>query len=192
MYFIFFGPPGSGKGTQAKLLSDKLKITHLSTGDILRAKIKDSDKLSLKLNSILSSGNLVSDEIVNETVSESILSDKCKKGFILDGYPRTTSQSNFLISLLKEHNIKLNLIIDFKLEISLMEKRILERSKIEKRSDDNIEIIKNRFKKYILQTQPLANIYKEKFSNIFSELDASEDIKNIHNQIEKLVKNAQI
>ena len=89
---IFFGPPGAGKGTQAKKIAEYLNLPHLSTGDILRSKIQQKDPLSTKLKEIMSAGKLVSDDILNEIVSEKLLSES-KKGFILDGYPRTLDQS---------------------------------------------------------------------------------------------------
>ena len=93
--FIFFGPPGAGKGTQAKLLSKSLNIPHLSTGDILRSKILQNDEKAKDLNKILSKGQLVPDEILNEIVLDKLENEK-KNGFILDGYPRTLDQSKFL------------------------------------------------------------------------------------------------
>ena len=92
---IFFGPPGAGKGTQAKIISEFLKIPHLSTGEILRSKILEKDKLAKKLNEIMSSGKLVSDEILNSIVSSQLETNK-KNGFILDGYPRSSNQLEFL------------------------------------------------------------------------------------------------
>ena len=92
---ILFGPPGAGKGTQAKKISEYLKISHLSTGDILRKKLLDKDDLANELKSIMSSGNLVSDEILNSIVSLR-LKKELNNGFILDGYPRTLAQSEFL------------------------------------------------------------------------------------------------
>ena len=85
MKIVFFGPPGSGKGTQAKLLSKELKILHLSTGDILRDKLNDGDSLSLKLKEVISSGNLVSDEILNQINANKLISQECSNGYILDG-----------------------------------------------------------------------------------------------------------
>ena len=93
MKIVFFGLFGSGKGTQAKLLVKELNILHLSTGDILREKLSDSDTLSIKLKQIMSSGNLVSDEILNQIIANKLISEECGNGFILDGYPRTISQS---------------------------------------------------------------------------------------------------
>ena len=191
MKIIFFGPPGSGKGTQASLLSKKYNIPHLSTGDILRSKLKEHDRLAVELSEIMSSGNLVPDEILNPIVSEKLLRDKCKLGFILDGYPRNKSQSKFLMIMLKKNNLNLDLIINFKVELKTVEARILERSKIEKRSDDNISVIQTRFKKYIDETQPLADIYKNTFEGRYFEIDASQEISIIQRDIQNRLKNAQ-
>ena len=106
MKIVFFGPPGSGKGTQAKLIAKELNILHLSTGDILRDKLSDGDSLSTKLKEIMSSGNLVSDEILNQIIANKLVSEECNNGYILDGYPRTISQSKFLISFAKSNNLK--------------------------------------------------------------------------------------
>ena len=110
MKIVFFGPPGSGKGTQAKLLAKELNLLHLSTGDILRDKLSDGDSLSIKLKEIISSGNLVSDEILNQIIANKLMSEECSNGFILDGYPRTISQSNFLVSFFKSNSLILDVI----------------------------------------------------------------------------------
>tara|TARA_Y100001970_G_scaffold200375_1_gene243720 strand:+ start:16215 stop:16793 length:579 start_codon:yes stop_codon:yes gene_type:complete len=191
MRFIFFGPPGSGKGTQAALLSNKFQIPHLSTGDILRAKLEDKDDLAAKLSEVMASGNLVSDEILNPIVSQKLLNETSQDGFILDGYPRNISQSDFLLNVLRDHKIEIDLIINFKVELQIVENRILERSKIEKRSDDNINVIQTRFKKYLSETEPLAMIYKKIFANKYFEIDASQEIVKIEGDIEKRLKNVQ-
>tara|TARA_Y100001970_G_scaffold293067_1_gene437517 strand:- start:472 stop:1044 length:573 start_codon:yes stop_codon:yes gene_type:complete len=190
MKLILFGPPGSGKGTQASLLSNKLKIPHLSTGDILRSKLNDNDKLAQELSKIMSSGNLVPDTILNPIVTEKLLSDDCKNGFILDGYPRNKSQSDFLIDFLERNKIILDLIIDFSADTNTIRGRILERSKIENRSDDNLEVIKTRLEKYFAETQPLADIYRDKFKGKFFEIDAMQEISKIQSDIENRLKNA--
>ena len=115
MRIIFFGPPGAGKGTQAKLLSSYLDIPHLSTGEILRSKLNENDELSSKLRHIMTSGNLVSDEILNAIVSIKLLTNDCKKGFILDGYPRTVAQSEYLISFMDKQAMVINKIINLSL-----------------------------------------------------------------------------
>ena len=128
MKIVFFGPPGSGKGTQAKLLSKELNLLHLSTGDILREKLSDGDTLSIKLKQIMSSGNLVSDEILNQIIADKLISEDCSNGFILDGYPRTISQSEFLLSFFKKYNLNLDIIFNFKIDFKLVEEKIMLRA----------------------------------------------------------------
>ena len=120
---IFFGPPGAGKGTQAKIISDYLNISHLSTGDILRKKTLENDDLALKLKEIMSSGKLVSDEILNSIVS-SRLNYEIEKGFILDGYPRSLTQSNYLNDFLEKSSQKINFIFNININFDLLKKRI--------------------------------------------------------------------
>ena len=164
MKIVFFGPPGSGKGTQAKLLAKELNILHLSTGDILRDKLRDGDSLSLKLKEIMSSGNLVSDVILNQIIANKLMSAECSNGYILDGYPRTISQSDFLLSFIKGNNSILDVIFNFKIDFKLVEKRIILRSKQEQRLDDNTDVIKTRLEKYIQETHPVSQFFSENFS----------------------------
>ena len=191
MRIIFFGPPGSGKDTQANILSKNLDIPHISTGVVLRESSKNKDKKSIDLKYILASGNLVSDEILNDIVSKKLLTENCRKGFILDGYPRTKSQFEFFISFINNNNIKLDLIINFRLNEEIIKKRIMERSRLEKRMDDNIDIIKNRLEKYKNETRPLISISKTKFSNILFDIEANQEISKIQDEIINMVKNAQ-
>ena len=185
-----FGPPGSGKGTQASLLAKKFNIPHLSTGDILRSKLNENDALAQELSKIMSSGNLVPDEILNPIVTQKLLSEDCKKGFILDGYPRNKSQSSFLMNFLDLNNIEVDLVIDFNADNNTVRERILERSKIEKRSDDNLEVIKTRLEKYFSETQPVAYTYKQKFQEKFFEVNAMQEIAKIQSDIQNRLKNA--
>ena len=191
MKIVFFGPPGSGKGTQAKLLSNKLNILHLSTGDILRDKLSDGDSLSIKLKEIMSSGNLVSDEILNQIIANKLMSDECSNGYILDGYPRTISQSEFLLSLSKNNNLDLDIIFDFKIDFKLVEDRIILRSKEERRSDDNIDVIKTRLDKYIEETYPVSQFFSENFSQNFFTIDASQEVSKIQKELINIIKKGQ-
>ena len=190
MKLILFGPPGSGKGTQASLLAKKINVPHLSTGDILRLKLNDKDELANELSKTMSSGNLVPDSILNPIVAEKLLSSECKNGFILDGYPRNKSQSDFLIDFLQKNKIDLDLIIDFKADTETIKNRIIERSKIENRSDDNLEVIKTRLEKYFAETQPLAGFFKDNFEGRFFEINAMQEISIIQSEIENRLKNA--
>ena len=123
---LFFGPPGAGKGTQAKILSVDLNIPHLSTGDILRSKIQEEDNLALELKDIIAKGMLVSDNILNKIVSEKLLNNN-KNGFILDGYPRTIKQSNFLENFLENNSLKIDFVFSIALDFEMLKKRILFR-----------------------------------------------------------------
>jgi len=188
MKIIFFGPPGSGKGTQAKLLAKDLDILHLSTGDILREKLNDGDSLSMKLKKVMSSGNLVSDEVLNQIVANKLLSKECINGYILDGYPRTISQSEFLLSFSKSNNLNLDIIFNFKIDFKLVEKRIMLRSKEEQRSDDSIDVIKTRLNKYIEETYPVSQFFSKNFSQNFFNVDASQEVSNIQKELMNIIK----
>ena len=191
MKIVFFGPPGSGKGTQAKLLSNELNILHLSTGDILRDKLSHGDSLSIKLKKIMSSGNLVSDEILNQIIANKLMSNECSNGYILDGYPRTISQSEFLLSFSKNNNIDLDIIFNFKIDFKLVEDRIILRSKEEHRSDDNIDVIKTRLDKYIEETYPVSQFFSENFSQNFFTIDASQEVSKIQKELINIIKKGQ-
>lgn len=186
---IFFGPPGAGKGTQARIISDYLKIPHLSTGDILRSKIKKNDHIANELKIILASGKLVSDEILNSIVSDKLKND-CKDGFILDGYPRTLDQGIFLQNFLKNVSSYINFIFNIYIDFEILEQRILKRSEEEKREDDNIEVIKTRYNEYIETTKKVSEFYRKSNDDIFYEIDGSEQIDQITSKIIKIIKNA--
>ena len=191
MRIVFFGPPGSGKGTQAKLIADAHRIVHLSTGDILRRKLIDNDKLSIKLKEIISSGNLVSDEILNKIVAEKITSSECLDGFILDGYPRTIPQSEYLLSFLDKNSLKIDYIFDFKIDFKIVEERIMQRSEQEKRSDDNMKVIKTRLDKYKAETFHVSKIFSQKFGDNYFTIDASQEISKIQKELLDITKNAE-
>ena len=191
MKIIFFGPPGSGKGTQAKLLANELNILHLSTGDILREKLSDGDSLSIKLKKVMSSGNLVSDEILNQIIANKLMSEECGNGFILDGYPRTISQSDFLVSFFKSNSLILDVIFNFKIDFKLVEERIMLRSKQEQRSDDNINVIKTRLDKFIEETYPVSKFFSENYSQNFFTIDASQEVSKIQKELMNIIKKGQ-
>jgi adenylate kinase len=191
MKIIFFGPPGSGKGTQAKLLANELNILHLSTGDILREKLSDGDSISIKLKEIMSSGNLVSDEILNQIIANKLMSEECSNGFILDGYPRTISQSDFLLSFFKSNSLILDVIFNFKIDFKLVEERIILRAKQEQRSDDNINAIKTRLDKFIDETYPVSQFFSENYSQNFFTIDASQEVSKIQKELINITKKGQ-
>tara|TARA_B100000989_G_C19454542_1_gene433367 strand:+ start:426 stop:998 length:573 start_codon:yes stop_codon:yes gene_type:complete len=184
---IFFGPPGAGKGTQAKIISDYLKVSHLSTGDILRKKLLDKDNLANELKKIMSSGNLVSDDILNSIVASRLKNEK-KNGFILDGYPRTLKQSDFLNNFLLDTSNSINFIFNININFQTLKDRILKRSSEESREDDHIDVIQTRYNEYLHSTQKVSNFYKDNYSSIFHEIDGSLQIKEITEKIKNILK----
>ncbi|RVO25991.1 adenylate kinase, partial [Sinorhizobium meliloti] len=116
MRLIFLGPPGAGKGTQAKLLTERYGIPQLSTGDMLRTAVAQATEVGKRAKAVMDAGQLVSDEIVNEIVSDRIDSADCARGFILDGYPRTVPQAVALDRMLEEKGLKLDAVIELKVD----------------------------------------------------------------------------
>ena len=184
---IFFGPPGAGKGTQAKIISDFLQISHLSTGDILRKKLNDNDNLAIELKKIMSSGNLVSDDILNSIVSSRLINEK-NKGFILDGYPRTLLQSKFLDNFLSQTSSSIDYIFNIQLDFENLKHRIQKRSAEESRDDDNIAVLETRYNEYLNSTQKVSNFYQSTLPSIFHEIDGSLQIQVITEKIKYILK----
>ncbi len=183
---IFFGPPGAGKGTQAKIISNYLNVPHLSTGDILRTRILQEDDLSKNLKEIMSSGRLVSDEILNKIVNEKL--NDCNDGFILDGYPRTLDQSNFLNNYLMQSRCSLDFIFNIDISFDVLKDRILKRSEEEDRDDDNINALETRYAKYMEETKPVSEEYKQNNSSIFYEINGRNQIQEITSEIIKILE----
>tara|TARA_B100000575_G_C22835209_1_gene489989 strand:- start:7 stop:579 length:573 start_codon:yes stop_codon:yes gene_type:complete len=185
---IFFGPPGAGKGTQAKVISEFLNLSHLSTGDVLRNKIKEKDKLANELKEIMSSGKLVSDKILNSIVA-SRLKYEAQKGFILDGYPRTLDQSKFLNNFLENSSYRINYIFNININFNILKNRIIKRSSEERRDDDNINSLETRYSEYLNSTKQVSDLYRENQKNIFYDIDGSLQIDEITNKIKEIIKN---
>ena len=180
MRIILFGPPGCGKGTQATFISETLSIPHLSTGDMLRSAVSSGSDIGLKAKNIMESGGLVSDQIVLSIVEERIAKDDCEKGFILDGFPRTVNQAEKLDLLLNTHN-KLDYVLRIKVDEEEIIKRLIERA----REDDKPDIIKNRFKTYNSETEPLIPFYEER--KILFNIDGMQEIEKVSEDIKKVI-----
>ncbi len=188
MIFLFFGPPGAGKGTQASILSKKFNIPHLSTGEILRNILTDSNSLSIKIKTIIKNGDLVSDKILNEIIKKKLDSHECRNGYILDGYPRTLNQNDWLNNYLNSKNLEITKIFDIQLEKEIIVKRIKKRAILEKRNDDNESAIKNRVNKYIEETKPLSQYYSQRYTQNYHLINGNQEIEMIKNDILKIVK----
>jgi len=177
---ILFGPPGSGKGTQAKNICESLILPHLSTGDMLRHAVESGSDIGMKAKAIMESGGLVSDEIVLSIVKERMALKDCTNGFVLDGFPRTVNQARGLDTLL-EDNQKIQYVIRIKVDEEDIIKRLIDRG----RSDDKPEIIKNRFKSYNSQTQPLIPFYEER--GLLFNINGMQEIEKVYEDIKKVI-----
>lgn len=159
---ILLGPPGVGKGTQAGRLSAAYNIPTISTGEILRAEMEAGTPLGLDIQETMTSGNLVSDNIVCEIVQNRIVKQDCAKGFILDGFPRTLAQGHILQEFLRANGIKLRVVISFDAEEDELVRRVLERAAKnpeKKRAEDTEEILRDRLAIFYRETAPLIDFY---------------------------------
>ncbi len=182
MNIILFGPPGAGKGTQAKYLVKKLNGFQISTGDILREEIKKDTEIGRKIINNMNEGKFVSDEIVNNLLKKYVFDQNKKEKLIFDGYPRSLSQAKNLDLLLNGSNQKIDHIFFLNVNKETIIERIKKRKIIEKRSDDDLDTILKRYDTYIETTRPVLDYYS-KNSN-FHEIDGSMEINQITSKIE--------
>ena len=182
MNIILFGPPGAGKGTQAKYLVNKIDGFQISTGELLREEIKKDTDIGKKIIKNMNDGKFVSDEIVNDLIKNIILDPRKKSKLIFDGYPRSISQAKNLNSLLGDSNQKIDCVFFLNVDKDTIIKRIEKRKILEKRSDDDLETILKRYDTYMKTTKPVLDFYS-KNSN-FHEIDGGQEISQITRKIE--------
>ncbi len=187
MNIILFGPPGAGKGTQAKLVCNKFELDHISTGDILRNEISKSSKLGLAAKEIIDSGYLVSDEIIIDIIKIRLSENKKNNtNFLLDGFPRSINQANLLSKIMSELEIDLNAAILIDVEQPVLINRILNRKNTEGRIDDSEEVLASRLKVYYDQTAPLIQFYKD--LNLLQWVNGVGEINDINQQINSIME----
>lgn len=208
MNLMLFGAPGAGKGTQAKFLMEKYNIPQISTGDILRAAIKQGTEMGLEAKKFMDNGQLVPDSTIIGIIKDRIMEEDCKKGFILDGFPRTLTQAKALEELMGNINIALDKVISLNVPDELILERItgrrvcskcgqsyhvkfnkakvegicdLDGEKLILRKDDNLESVKNRLEAYHTQTAPLFDFYTNK--GLLIEVDGTKDVEDVAKSI---------
>ena len=186
MNIVIFGPPGAGKGTQSNLIAKKFKLYQLSTGELLRQEIKDKTNLGDQISSIMSTGNLVSDQIVGDLIEKYISNKTYKSRLIFDGYPRNLAQAKNLDNLLEKYDQKIDIVLKLSVNLETIKKRILERKILEKRSDDNEEIAIKRFETYENNIKPVIDFYKQ--SKLLKVVNGEATISKISDEISGLIE----
>ena len=185
MNIILFGPPGAGKGTQAKHLIKKINGFQISTGDMLRDEIQKNSIIGKKIINDMNDGKFVSDEIVNNLIKNFVSDPQKRNNLIFDGYPRSLSQAKNLEVLLKNSNQNIDLILYLNVDKHTIQKRLEKRKIIEKRSDDETDTIIRRYDKYMETTQPVLNFYSKNPN--FKEIDGSLEIEEITRKISAFI-----
>lgn len=217
MRIMLIGPPGGGKGTQAKKLAATYHIPQISTGDILREAVSNETKLGVQAKKYLDAGELVPDSVMLNLIRETLHSEKCQAGFILDGFPRTIPQAEGLDELLEELNMHLNYVIALEVEDNVILDRLTSRrccrncgaiynlhnnrpevpgvcdkcgGELYQRDDDKPETIKNRLEVYREQTQPLLEYYRKK--DLLNTIDGNQHIQSVWNDIQSVVNSGSL
>ncbi|WP_137391464.1 adenylate kinase [Rhodoligotrophos defluvii] len=192
MNVILLGPPGAGKGTQAKLLEQQRGLKQLSTGDMLRAAIAEGTALGRKVEAIIARGDLVPDDVVVGIIAERIRAKDCAKGFILDGFPRNVAQAEALDAMLSELGLKLDAVIELGVDENILIGRIEKRASETAggpRADDNAEALKKRLAVYNEQTAPVAAYYRSR--GVLRTVDGMADVETVNRQIGQVLDRAR-
>ncbi len=216
MRLVLLGPPAAGKGTQAKLCSEKNSIPHLSTGDMLRQAYLDGTEIGLRAKTVMNAGKLVSDDIVVEIISERIDQEDCARGFILDGFPRTLMQADSLGAMLKKRGLKLDCVIELQVDDDALVARVSGRfacmkcgegyhdkykmpsspgkcdkcgsGEFTRRADDNEETMRIRLRSYYKETAPLVGYYYAK--GMLRGIHGMGEITSIHHAVQRALEDA--
>lgn len=183
MKLLIMGPPGAGKGTQAKILAEKYNLIHLSTGDILRREIKKKTAIGLEAQSYMNGGNLVPDNVLL-AIMDSTLTSLKDSGTILDGFPRTIPQAEGLSTIVENLDSKIDYVLNIHVEEQILINRLIERAQNSGRPDDTEEVITKRQKVYTKLTAPLVNFYK----NNIIQIDGDGSIDQVTQRILKQIQ----
>ncbi|TYH97044.1 hypothetical protein ES332_A12G216400v1 [Gossypium tomentosum] len=211
-HLILIGPPGSGKGTQSPIIKDEHCLCHLATGDMLRAAVSAKTPLGIKAKESMDKGELVSDDLVVGIIDEAMKKPSCKKGFILDGFPRTVAQAQKLDEMLERQGVKIGKVLDFAIDDAVLEERISGRwihpasgrsyhtkfapprvpgvddvtgEPLIQRKDDTAAVLKSRLESFHRQTQPVINYYSKK--GIVATLHAEKPLSDVTDEVRKVL-----
>ena len=182
MNIVLFGPPGAGKGTQAKLICEKYFLNHLSTGDLLRKESSKETSLGIQIKNTINDGKLVSNETTIELIKKFMNENKNNnKGFLFDGFPRNKKQAELLDHLMESINEKILCVILLNVNEDVLKERIMNRSTTEGRSDDNLETLSKRLHTYSSETEPLIEYYSSQ--NLVRKVHGTGEISDINQGI---------
>lgn len=185
--FLIFGPPGSGKGTQSVMLAEKFNLTHLSTGDMLRAEIAAGTELGKKMSKIMATGELVPDEVVIEMIAKKIDNSKGSAGFLFDGFPRTVAQTISLEKMLNERGMKIDSMLVLEVYHVELVKRLIARAELSGRPDDkDPAVINNRIDVYKEKTEPIIDYCGKK--GIYQPVNGMGTIDDIFKRLSDYMK----
>lgn len=181
MRLILMGPPGAGKGTQAKVISARLGVPAISTGDIFRANVSEGTPLGVEAKRYMDLGDYVPDEVTNAMVRDRISQDDAVEGFLLDGYPRTVAQVEELDSMLADSGASLDAVVVLTVVDEELVQRLLHRAETEGRTDDTEEVVRHRQDVYNQQTAPLIAVYAER--GMLVEVDGMGTVDEVSGRI---------
>jgi adenylate kinase len=162
MRMLIMGPPGAGKGTQASVIADRLGVPAISTGDIFRANVSQGTPLGIQAKRYMDAGEYVPDEVTNDMVRDRLAEPDARDGFLLDGYPRTLAQVDFLDSVLAERDHALERVLELTVDGDEVVDRLLRRALDQGRTDDTEEVVRRRLEVYTEQTAPLLAVYRDR------------------------------
>jgi adenylate kinase len=162
MRMLIMGPPGAGKGTQASVIADRLGVPAISTGDIFRANVSQGTPLGVQAKRYMDAGEYVPDEVTNDMVRDRLAEPDARDGFLLDGYPRTLAQVDFLDSVLAERDHALERVLELTVDGDEVVDRLLRRALDQGRTDDTEEVVRRRLEVYTEQTAPLLAVYRDR------------------------------